>query len=118
MDTVRFKPILIVSLVCASCLALAGTGRAESLRTREPISRARADTLDMTCGQATGLVNRAGDLLLNSGPSRYDLYHSNGSSCYQLQQVQQPAYVPTRDVRYCFVGFTCQPPDLNGRDRF
>jgi hypothetical protein len=57
------------------------------------------DSLNMTCAQAKDYINKNDGAILATG-SAYASFHSSYCS-------GQPAYVRTKDVRYCFVGLYC-----------
>ena len=68
----------------------------------------------MTCGQATGLVGRAGAIVLGTGGYTYDRFVAHRGFC-EITQVTKRAFVPTRDNPACLVGYRCIEP---GRDDF
>ena len=69
----------------------------------------------MTCGQAAALVRSRGAVVLGTGGRTYDRFVSDRRSCQPTEDVRS-AFVPTRDSRACFVGYTCYEPGV--RDDF
>ncbi|GJE28409.1 hypothetical protein [Methylobacterium organophilum] len=89
--------LLAVALCCASSPALA-----------------RISTLDLTCAQARGLLMREGAAVLGTGGQTYDRFVRDASFC-QPTEVGRRAFVPARDTRACFIGYTCYEPSANDR---
>ncbi|WP_262032595.1 hypothetical protein, partial [Microvirga sp. Mcv34] len=58
----------------------------------------------MSCRQARGLVASRGAVVLGIGPDTYDRYVSGQQFC-QIGERAQPVWVPTADVRQCFIGY-------------
>lgn len=67
------------------------------------------NTTQMTCRQATTLVRTGGAVVLATSATTYDRYVLDRGYC-PVEQVTDPAWVPTRDNRQCFVGYTCYDP--------
>lgn len=73
----------------------------------------RPDSLTMSCAAAKSLVDRAGAVVMQSGPNIYDRYVSHGGHC-TLSEETIPAFVPSADSRACFAGYTCrEKEDVN-----
>ncbi|HEV2571858.1 hypothetical protein [Methylocella sp. CPCC 101449] len=71
------------------------------------MAQGRPDSLMMTCAQAAGLVRSNGAAVVGSGPSLYDRYVSSRAYCTPMQYID-PAWVPTRDVQACNIGYLCR----------
>lgn len=90
------RPIVLV----AAFATLAGvTSQAQAQR--------RPDSLTMSCAAAKSIVDRAGAVVMQSGPNIYDRYVSHGGHC-TLSEETIPAFIPSADNRACFVGYTCR----------
>lgn len=102
------KKILIVgaSLLCLSASAFAAQNNPK-------MSLAHTD--DMTCAQTQGKVGgtKGEGVLLTTGSLEYDRYHRVGSSCVRQGEVAQSAFVKTKDNASCFVGYTCEMPNID-----
>ncbi len=79
-------------------------------------AQARPDTRQMTCDQARSTVQRAGGIVLSTGTRTYDRYVSDLRYCERSERLKS-RWVPTSDMRQCFIGYTCEPPRNSG-DRF
>ena len=77
-------------------------------------AQGRPSTTAMTCAQATGLVARAGGVVLGTGGYTYDRFVAHRGFC-EVTEVTKRAFRPTRDNPACLVGYTCIEP---GRDDF
>ncbi|NIX75448.1 hypothetical protein [Microvirga terricola] len=55
------------------------------------------------------MVSSEGAAVLSTGPNTYDRYVSSQNSC-QLDQVLEPAWVPTSNTAQCPVGYRCRSP--------
>ncbi len=82
-------------LACAACLLVTSAA-----------AQPRPSSVDMTCGQAAGLVAARGALVLGTGGYTYDRYVRHRGFCL-ITEVTKPAWVPTRDTPQCFVGYRC-----------
>ena len=67
----------------------------------------RPSSVTMNCAQAAGLVAANGHVVLGTGGYTYDRFVSDGRFCLR-SEVTEPAWVPTRDQRQCFVGYRCR----------
>ncbi len=74
---------------------------------------ARPRTLDMDCAEASMLVWEEGAVLMTTYPNQFDRYVRDLGFCPADMQLQ-PEWVPTRDARQCFVGYTCFEPSYGG----
>jgi hypothetical protein len=66
-------------------------------------------TTRMSCAAARQLVIQQRAIVLRTSASTYDRYVSTRASCMPTEMTE-PAFVPTADVRGCFVGYTCREP--------
>ena len=72
------------------------------------IAFGRANTINMTCDEASALVKEKGAVVLSTGPAHiYDRYVANSFYCAQ-GEVAKTAYVPTSDTDSCRIGATCE----------
>lgn len=91
-----------LSIICG--LALAAVVAASGAAT------ARPDVRNMTCQQARDLVVQSHSIVLTTGQHTYDKFVSGQRYCeHPLTAV--PAYVTTKDVRQCMIGYTCEDRD-------
>src|SRR4051812_36018124 len=60
----------------------------------------------MPCKNVASFVANSGAVVLRTGPHNYNLYVSTSDYCSNPQGIV-PAFVPTRDSRACFIGYTC-----------
>lgn len=79
-----------------------------------PALAQRASTVDMTCRQAQGTVNRAGGIVLGTGGPTYDRFVRDRGFC-EVTEIASRAFAPTRDTPQCFVGYRCKEPGRNDR---
>ncbi len=93
MDMHRALPLMTASILVASLSA----------------AHARPDTRAMTCKQAQTLVERSGGIVLNTGQRTYDRFVSSLRYCLQGEALRS-RWVPTKDERNCFIGYSCEPP--------
>ncbi|CAN1565441.1 hypothetical protein MCEMSEM23_02900 [Rhabdaerophilaceae bacterium] len=77
------------------------------------LAQARPSTQALTCQAAQALVQKSGAIVLDTGAGTYDRYVSGQQFCI-YGQITQPAYVSTRDVRDCVVGFVCEGRNRRG----
>jgi hypothetical protein len=75
----------------------------------------RPMTPAMNCAAARELVGRAGAVVLGTGTYTYDRYVRDRSFC-QIAEFLEPAWVPTRDVAQCPVGYRCRSGALDFND--
>ncbi len=88
---------------------LAPSGAAMAAPHSRPVPNvSEPDTLAMSCDQARALVTRSSSAVLRSGPQDYDRYHVDDASCLRREMQGEAAFVPTRDNRQCFIGYTCE----------
>ncbi len=72
-------------------------------------------TPQMTCGQAQAIIQRQGAALLYTAPEIYDRFVRDRSQCTSTQ-ITKAAFLPTRDVKACMVGYTCVDPEFDPFD--
>ena len=68
-----------------------------------PLASAMPNSLDMTCAQAKAFVQKNQPATLATG-EEWGNFSFNWADCGG----NPPAYVCTKDVHYCFIGFSCQ----------
>lgn len=88
----------------------AGLGLALLLAAVPSPASARPATYAMSCASAAGLVARHGGIVLDTSPTTFDRYVSDLRFCMPGQALR-PEWVRSRDVRQCFIGYTCYDPD-------
>ncbi|MCA0421984.1 MAG: hypothetical protein LCH61_01460 [Proteobacteria bacterium] len=74
------------------------------------LAQARPMTPSMTCEAVQRLVQRSGAIVLGFGPDLYDRVVSTQRACL-YSEVLEPIWVPTRNNRQCFAGYTCKEGD-------
>ena len=79
-----------------------------------PALAQRPSTTAMSCGQAKGLVNRQGGIVLGTGGQTYDRFVRDRSFC-EVTEITIPAFVPAGDTPRCFVGYRCFEPGRGDR---
>lgn len=80
------------------------------LTSASAFAQERPATPAMLCAEAHGLVERAGAVVMTTGPITYDRIVRDAGFC-PLPEEPKPAFELTRDNPKCFVGYVC-------RDRF
>ncbi|GGF79271.1 hypothetical protein GCM10007301_44140 [Azorhizobium oxalatiphilum] len=73
------------------------------------VAMALPNTTQMTCRQAATIVRAGGSAVLATSANTYDRYVISRAFC-PADQINDPAWVPTRDNPRCFVGYTCYDP--------
>ena len=68
-----------------------------------------ANTTRMTCAAARQAVTQQGAAVLYTSASTFDRFVTSRAHC-MVTELLEPAFVPTSDVRQCFVGYRCQEP--------
>lgn len=65
----------------------------------------------MSCAAVSGLVAAQGAAVISTSASTYDRFIRSRYGC-DTGNYAQPAYVQTRDVQACFIGYSCtaNPP--------
>lgn len=96
--TKHLKSFASAALCAIATAALAATA-----------AQARPDTRAMTCGEARGLVEQAGGIVLSTGPHTYARFVANRGFCLR-NQLTRAQFAPTRDVSQCFAGYECYDP--------
>ncbi|HEY7386293.1 MAG TPA: hypothetical protein VH743_21750 [Beijerinckiaceae bacterium] len=71
----------------------------------------RPSTVAMSCAQAAGLVASRGAIVLGTGGYTYDRFVAHRGFCL-ITEMTEPAWVPTRDTRQCFVGYRCKEAEF------
>lgn len=97
------RKIQAAGMACAAVLALAGTAQAQ----------VGVSSTSLTCAQAAALVQSKGAVVFSTSPTAYDRYVRDRSFCLYDQQLKAE-WVPTRDAKQCFVGYTCYEPSRGG----
>ncbi len=69
---------------------------------------ARPDTRQMTCLEARALVQREGGVVLSTGARTYDRFVAGLRFCQPFERLMN-RWVPTKDQKRCFVGYSCEP---------
>lgn len=67
------------------------------------------DATQMTCAEAAALVRAQGQVVLDTGPTTFDLFVRDQSFC-PIDKIASPARAPTRDQPECPVGYRCESP--------
>lgn len=74
------------------------------------------NTLNMSCAEATAMVNSQGAVTLSTGPNVFNRYVKDEAYCSGGQQTR-PQWVQTRDQQQCPVGNICVDPSNEGGGR-
>jgi hypothetical protein len=72
----------------------------------------RPSTPAMSCNEARTLVAASGAVVLGTGVHTYDRYVSSRNFC-EMDEVLEPAWVPTTDTPQCPVGYRCRSSNLD-----
>ena len=80
-------------------------------------AQGRPATPAMLCAEAAALVNRAGAIVLTTGPITYARIVRDGGFC-PLPEAPKPAFEFTRDNPQCFVGYECKDKFNEGSGRY
>ncbi|SDR38992.1 hypothetical protein [Pseudovibrio sp. Tun.PSC04-5.I4] len=80
-------------------------------------AQARPDTRTMTCQQTQTLVQKSGGIVLSTGVRTYDRFVSSLRFCQPPERLKS-RWVPTKDQKKCFIGYSCEPPYDNDFDFF
>ena len=70
------------------------------------LAQPRANALAMACGEVRALVASHGAAIVYSGPFTYDRFVRDSTFCARPDRTE-PAWLPTRDVPQCPVGYRC-----------
>lgn len=76
----------------------------------DAFAQARPATPRMSCAAAARLVQRAGAIVLTTGPNTYDRFVKDRRFC-QTTEVTKPEWVRTADDPQCFIGYSCHESD-------
>lgn len=92
--------------LAAGALAFAGGAMAQGM----------PQTLDMTCKEAQAIINNSGAAVLATGPNVFNRYVKDLAFCPEAM-VTKPAWLQTKDMQQCPIGYTCWDPstDTGGR---
>ncbi len=71
------------------------------------IAAPRPSTLNMTCAEAAATVASRGAVVLRTAPHLLDRYVLHTGFCMRDEYAKN-ATVPTLDVQYCAIGYTCE----------
>ena len=82
-------------------------GFAVALIVTSAVAQPRPSSVQMSCGQAAGLVASRGAIVLGTGGYTYDRFVADQRFCLRTETTL-PAWVPTRDTPQCFVGYRCK----------
>ena len=69
-------------------------------------AQSRPDSLRMTCGQASALVQSRGSIVLGTGPDIYDRFVASCGFCFNFEFLV-PSWIRTADSPQCCVGYRC-----------
>ncbi|KZL21156.1 hypothetical protein PsAD2_00442 [Pseudovibrio axinellae] len=64
----------------------------------------------MSCQEARSLVARSGGVVLSTGARTYDRFVASIRFCQPYERLKR-RWVPTRDQKSCFIGYSCEPAD-------
>ncbi|MFG1426465.1 hypothetical protein [Roseixanthobacter glucoisosaccharinicivorans] len=109
------RRVLAVGLAVVG-LGMAGVSMESSGAMAQSAYPGGPSSVAMTCAQALSFVTKAGGTVLATGGLTYDRYVRDRSFC-SYSEVTKPAFVPTRDVKQCFVGYTCIDPSIDNGGR-
>lgn len=70
-------------------------------------AQARPSTVSRPCVASQRDVQRNGAIVLGTGGYTYDRFVADRRFC-QFDEFLDPAWVPSRDVEACFVGYRCK----------
>lgn len=90
------KRAFFAAMALVSTASMAGTA----------LAQVRAQTQQLSCQAASGLVTASGAAVLGTGTYTYDRYVRDQSAC-AVGQTTRPAWVPAADQAQCFIGYTC-----------
>ena len=82
-----------------------------SASTYSAMAQGRPLSTAMTCAQAQALVVQRGFVVMGFTADTYDRVVSGQRYCLYSDMLV-PLSVPTRDTRYCPVGYTCREGDF------
>ena len=74
------------------------------------LAQQMATTTKMSCAAARQIVSTRGAIVLSTGETTYDRFVASQRYC-QRDEINKPAWVPTADMRQCFVGYRCERID-------
>ncbi len=88
---------MIKYVVLSIALVTATTGDAQT----------RASTVNRSCATSRQDVLSQGAVVIGTGGHTYDRFVRDRSFC-ELNEVVEPAWVPSRDAQACFIGYRCK----------
>ncbi len=71
------------------------------------LAQSRPSTPSSPCGVSRQMVISRGAVVLGTGGNTYDRFVRDRSFC-QFDEAAEPAFVPSRDMPACFVGYRCR----------
>lgn len=77
-------------------------------------AEARPASWRMTCGQARGMVEHYGSVVMNFSPTVYERVVSAQNFCLHGESMR-PEFAPTRDMAQCMVGYSCRDDGIRRR---
>jgi hypothetical protein len=95
----------LIALCLALCLLL-------TVPLDAALAQSRPSTTNRPCSVNRQSVAVNGAIVLGTGGYSYDRFVANRSFC-EFDEGVEPAWVPSRDMSSCFVGYRCK-----SRDRF
>lgn len=75
------------------------------------LAQGRPMTPSMTCEAVQRLVVQREAVVLGFGPDLYDRVVATQRGCLP-SEVLEPIWVPTRNARQCFAGYTCKEGEM------
>ncbi|WP_089174868.1 hypothetical protein [Bosea sp. AS-1] len=75
--------------------------------TQVAVAQSRPSTTTRPCAASRQDVLARGAIVLGTGGQTYDRFVRDRSFC-QFDEILEPAWVPSRDVPACFVGYRCK----------
>jgi hypothetical protein len=71
------------------------------------LAQQRPSTVTRPCSESQRDVQRSGAIVLGTGGHTFDRFVRDRSFC-QFDEFLDPAWVPSRDLPACFVGYRCK----------
>jgi len=93
----------MIRIAITACLA---TGLTVTATAQEQVL-----TTAHNCPEIQSLVRTRGAIVLHTGQYLYDRYVRNEAYCLTFQRTKA-AWIPTRDNGSCFIGYTCEDPNI------
>lgn len=117
MQSGLFRRGALLTLAAVFATASMGSAFAQAKKHRHAghpkpvLAAAEADTLHMSCSEATAMVRNKSKVVLKTSTNIFDLYVKDPSVCTAMDEDAVPAFVRTKDSRTCNIGFTCDDRD-------